>query len=178
MTRDTMALINRAKKDNMFCTDCGRKKNDAMVRRIRYLKRMKWFWGLNQLEQLCAVEKLNCPKCGSSHTTKVLSFSDSVPLPRENFISKTINPTFHINRGKTKAGDLKKPIHEYHDGASPVKDAKLRKKIGDYIHLTRIIDLENDRYYEKCTTEQGVVLRECDEKLTEHQGRGSAKLKK
>jgi hypothetical protein len=138
---------------------------------------MRWFWDLNQLDQIMAIEKLKCPKCGSLHTTKEISFSDSVLLPRENFILKAINPTYHTDRGKTKASDLKKPVYEYHDGASPVKDVKLRKKIGDFIHLNRIIDLKNDHYYEKCTTEQGVVLRECNEKLTEHQGRGSAKLK-
>lgn len=178
MLKDTTALMNRAKEKSIICTNCQYKKNYIIVKRIRYLKQMKWFWKLNQLGRLQAVEKFKCPKCGSTYTTQIITINDSIPLPREYFVLKAINPTYQASRGKTKSGDLKKPVYEYHHGSNPIKDAKLRKKHGDFIILKRIIDLENDQYYEKCTTEEGMILRECKEKLTEHQGRGSAKFKK
>ena len=40
----------------------------------------------------------------------------------------------------------------------------------------RMIDKENDRYVEKIRyTDTGTIIRDCDEKLTEHWGHGSAK---
>jgi hypothetical protein len=44
--------------------------------------------------------------------------------------------------------------------------------------LDRVIDRDNDYYLERIVDpETGEVIRECEEKLSEHQGRGSAKPK-
>ncbi len=68
------------------------------------------------------------------------------------------------------------------------KDKVIREeKIGDDYHkkskkwnfLHRIIDRLNDRYYELITDgETGDILKKTDEKLSQHQGHGSAKYKK
>ena len=52
-----------------------------------------------------------------------------------------------------------------------------RKSVGDFVNKERDIDHDNDRYREKITDKKGVVLREVDEPLSEHRGRGSAKFK-
>ena len=47
---------------------------------------------------------------------------------------------------------------------------------GKWFKKERIIDRENDRYYEKFTDpDTGVVTRFCDEPLSQHVGHGSAK---
>jgi hypothetical protein len=44
--------------------------------------------------------------------------------------------------------------------------------------IERVIDRENDKYYELITdSETGSILRECNEPLTQHVDRGSAKRK-
>ena len=50
------------------------------------------------------------------------------------------------------------------------------ESLGRFVDYERIIDRQNDRYYERIVDpETGEVLREIDEPLSEHIGRGSAK---
>jgi len=47
---------------------------------------------------------------------------------------------------------------------------------GDWVELYRLIDKDNDRYIKRVVDEDtGEVIYECDEPLSDHQGRGSAK---
>lgn len=63
---------------------------------------------------------------------------------------------------------------------------KRQTEMGDDLHrgtgvwnkLKRIIDRKHDRYYERIEDDQGHVLRECDEPLSQHIGHGSAKFSK
>jgi hypothetical protein len=73
---------------------------------------------------------------------------------------------------KHKRPGNRKPIAESFSGS------QLRKADGDYVDKERLIDRENDRYKERVVTEDGEVLRDVDEPLRVHQGRGSAKFKK
>lgn len=72
---------------------------------------------------------------------------------------------------KHKRPGKKKPIAESFSGS------ERRKSVGDYVNKERLIDRENDRYKERVVTEDGEVLRNVDEPLSAHHGRGSAKLK-
>ncbi len=49
------------------------------------------------------------------------------------------------------------------------------KKAGEWRPILRIIDRKNNRYEEKIVRNNGDVVRYVKEKLTEHQGHGSAK---
>jgi len=56
--------------------------------------------------------------------------------------------------------------------AVPESNRALRRQV----HVERIIDRENDRYFERVTDyETGEVIRECEEPLSKHVGRGNAK---
>lgn len=52
------------------------------------------------------------------------------------------------------------------------------KKMGTWVIKERIINREHDKYYEHIEDEGGTLIHHCDEKLSEHQGHGSAKLLK
>ena len=55
----------------------------------------------------------------------------------------------------------------------------LHRDTGKLMHLTRIIDRENNRYHEVIKDkETDKVLHECEEPLSKHQGHGAAKTKK
>lgn len=105
-------------------------------------------------------EKKPCPVCGCSKFTNKLVLSDRMS------ISERI-------QGKAKRLERKKPVQEFIYGVDYSKRAK------KYMDKERLIDRENDIYHEKITDkETGQVIHECDEKLSEHFGHGSAKNKK
>ena len=73
---------------------------------------------------------------------------------------------------KQKRPGHKKPIYE------SVSGDDLHRATGQWNKLTREIDRENNLYKEVITNpESGDVLRHCEEPLTDHFGRGSAKPK-
>ncbi|MCP3677931.1 MAG: hypothetical protein GY721_10200 [Deltaproteobacteria bacterium] len=47
----------------------------------------------------------------------------------------------------------------------------------EWRHIDRVIDKENNHYKEIIKDENGSLVRQCEEALTKHQGRGSAKKK-
>lgn len=50
--------------------------------------------------------------------------------------------------------------------------------LGKHVHRQRVIDRDNDYYSEKITEyENGNVIHQCDEPLSQHQGHGNAKRK-
>ncbi len=76
-------------------------------------------------------------------------------------------------RGKVRSdGATGKPALEFWSGDD------LTRSTGEWVTLERRNDRENDVYYERIVDKQGVVLREVTEPLSQHQGRGSAKIKK
>lgn len=73
---------------------------------------------------------------------------------------------------KIKRAGEKKPFVE-----SITKPSRSRK-LGKHVHHERVIDRENDEYYEKVTDyESGEVIHEQREPLSMHIGHGSAKKK-
>ncbi len=74
---------------------------------------------------------------------------------------------------KAKRAWEKKPYIE--DLAVPDYSRSLEK----IVHRERVIDRDNDRYFEKITDyESGEVIHHCEEPLSQHQGHGNAKPKK
>jgi ribosomal protein S27AE len=100
-----------------------------------------------------------CPSCGSLARNFGASMQETLTL-REKLGLK------HKRRG------YKKPIYESISGDD------LHRKSGEWNKLTREIDRENNRYREIIVNPtSGEVLRNVDEPLSEHTGRGSAKPK-
>jgi hypothetical protein len=80
----------------------------------------------------------------------------------------------HMGLGiKAKREGQKKPFSE--QKSLPV----LQRSTGRMAKHDRLIDRDNDNYEERVVDlETGEVLHECKEPLSEHQGHGSAKIKK
>ena len=105
------------------------------------------------------VDREPCPACGS------LARSFSVSLHETLVIREKLGM-------KHKRPGHKKPIYE------SVTGDDLHRDTGQWNKLTREIDRENNRYKEVITNpESGEVLRHCEEPLTDHFDRGSAKPK-
>lgn len=101
-----------------------------------------------------------CPNCGSKSKTLIIEFFDSLE----------INDKFQLDEKKK---DVKKPIREYVSGADKCKSKD------KFVEKTRVIDRENDCYYEKVVDpDSGEIIRFCKEPLSKHIGHGSAKNKK
>ncbi|WP_139207935.1 MULTISPECIES: hypothetical protein [unclassified Pseudomonas] len=105
-----------------------------------------------------------CSKCGSRKRIVELELSDTVD-----------SPVFEMLDGKLKQSNLsgkKKQRLHFKSGQ------ELSVRLGRYVNKERVLDKDNDRYLETVTDLlTGEVLRHCDEPLSEHQGRGSAKFK-
>ncbi|HBX23603.1 MAG TPA: hypothetical protein DEF34_08245 [Desulfotomaculum sp.] len=100
-----------------------------------------------------------CPKCASLKKQVQLFVSENVFLNIKECVGL-----------KFKKQGQKRPSKELISGD------EYFKKENRWISKERIIDRENDRYYEKAQdTETGFVLHECDEPLSEHTGHGSDK---
>ncbi|NCI51320.1 hypothetical protein GWC95_15435 [Sediminibacterium roseum] len=105
--------------------------------------------------------KTPCAVCG--HTVKSIEISiDDSLLVKEDVMIKKIDPKLPSKKkvlSTTQSGD------EYH------------RNSGTWQERTRIIDRENNLYYEKIENKEINFSKEVSEKLTDHQGHGSAKKK-
>jgi hypothetical protein len=75
-------------------------------------------------------------------------------------------------RLKHKRAGIKRPLVEMRSGAAASQIHP------PFVSKDQVIDRENDRYRERVVTEDGEVIRDVDEPLSKHQGRGSAKFKR
>lgn len=104
-------------------------------------------------------DEATCPVCGSGDRNIHASVSEAVAI-------------YESVRGKVRdAGQTGSPSLEFRSGDD------LTRSTGEWVMLERRIDRANDRYYERIVDTSGRVIRECDEPLSQHQGRGSAKYK-
>jgi len=105
-------------------------------------------------------QRIPCNKCGSTKRNYHVSISEVV-IARDGI------------GVKAKHGGEKKPYIE--DLGIPDYSRSLNK----VVHRARIIDRDNDRYFEKITDyESGEVIHHCDEPLSQHQGHGNSRTKK
>ena len=100
-----------------------------------------------------------CPECGSTNREFLMNAANKL------FLGEMLGM-------KHKRPGEKKPILETKCGDD------LFRKTGEWHKLIRIIDRQNDRYYEFITDANDKVVRHVDEPLSEHYGRGSAKRQK
>lgn len=115
---------------------------------------------LNQLAS--EVGRACCPQCGSTKQSMHIHFEDQIQTTEwvDIRLKSSSLPSRKKLRVHTQSGQ------------------QFSVKLGRHVDKTRVLDKENDRYFEKITdplTEE--VLRHCEEPLTAHQGRGSAKFK-
>lgn len=103
--------------------------------------------------------RVPCSTCGSTKRAYMASIVDTLAL--------------HDGIGlKAKRPDQKKPFIEE---LSMPSYSYSRKK---YVHRLRVIDRDNDRYFEKITDyETSEIIHNCEEPLSIHQGHGDAKRK-
>lgn len=98
-----------------------------------------------------------CGACGSPLKEVLIDVEDNLTL-------------YEQIRSKAKGAGGGKPFLETIDGDD------LHRKTGKWNKLTRVIDRRNDRYYELVRDPgSGEVIRECEEPLSHHVGRGSAR---
>lgn len=125
-------------------------------------------------------ETCKCSDCGAAIDTGA---DNSQPRTRCNACGSTrrtykidITETMNVMDGyslKGKRPDQKKPYIE--DRSLP----DYSHSRGKHVHLQRVIDRDNDNYFEKVTDYQtGEIIHHCEEPLSQHQGHGSAKHKK
>ncbi len=122
------------------------------------------------------------PACGSCGLTidepPGLPIADRTPCPqcgstaRKYFKHLKATAKAQASLGfKQKRPGVKKPLAEGFTGRD------LRQSVGDFVQKERLIDRKNDRYREKIVTDSGDTIRNVDESLSKHKGRGSAKFK-
>lgn len=100
-----------------------------------------------------------CKNCGGTSKTIHLAIEEKVNI-REGLGMKAKRP----GEKRPYIEDLSIPEHNY-----------CLEKV---VHRARIIDRDNDRYFEKITDyETDEIIHHCDEPLSQHQGHGSAKKK-
>jgi hypothetical protein len=103
-----------------------------------------------------------CPTCGSLARTFNLMVGGTIQA----------HSSIRIKARHGQVGDVK-PFHEQTSADDYHRDSK------EWRRVSRVIDRENDRYNdrynERITDAAGNVVREVDEPLSEHRGRGAAK---
>ncbi len=126
------------------------------------------------------IDQMHCAACGNAidEPTNTLPV-DRKPCPTCGSLARNLSVSLHETLlirekwgMKHKRHGHKKPIYESVSGDDLHRDTRQWNK------LTREIDRENNRYKEVITNpESGKVLRHCEEPLTDHFNRGSAKPK-
>ena len=112
--------------------------------------------GLSNPASATEVDRTPCPSCGSLARTINLQVSDSATL-REKVGLK------HKRPGHSK------PVYE------SVSGDDLHRASGKWNHLEREIDREHNRYRERIVAgDTGEIIRNVDEPLSNHVGRGAA----
>ncbi len=99
-----------------------------------------------------------CPSCGSAKRTVALSLRGTV----------TPHSGRHLKARHGQPGRVA-PHLEIVAGADQFRET------GEWRQVERVIDRENDRYTERIVDADGNVVREVDEPLSRHTGRGAAK---
>lgn len=109
------------------------------------------------------INKDECPFCGSSCLQVLIESKDSLPTPKDCLKAKAKDDSFPS--AKKVRVDL-------------MTGYEKSRSNGQWVEKTRIIDKDNDRYYEHVVApETKKVLHHCEESLREHRGHGTERLK-
>lgn len=100
-----------------------------------------------------------CDVCGSIKRVHSISIVETLVV-RDGYGLKAKRP----GQKKPYVEDLSMPDYS--------------RSLGKDVHRQRVIDRDNDHYFEKITDyETGEVIHHCEEPLSQHQGHGNAKRK-
>lgn len=115
---------------------------------------------LKEMSDIQPDQRTPCPKCGSTS--------------RHFEVTSLVSIGISVRAGmKGKHPGDKTPFIEQISGAD------LFRKIGKWMHLSRVIDRENDQYSEIITDPTtGEIIHKCEEPLSKHTGHGTARQKK
>ena len=115
--------------------------------------------GLGERENVPVENRTKCPHCGD--TARVFKV----------MLTSTVKITSSL-RGKARDAAGGKPFPEFKSEDS------FSRKLGIWAKRYMRIDRRNNRYFEEVINpESGDIIHFCDEPLSDHQGRGSAKKK-
>ena len=115
-------------------------------------------------EKMENAEQAPCPHCPSTARNVSVAITEEVAFT-----------VYDSMRAKNRRKDLPSKDKLRTD---IIAGFELHRKTGKWYKKDRVIDRDNDYYLERIVDpETGEVIRECEEKLSEHQGRGSAKPK-
>lgn len=107
-----------------------------------------------------SISSQSCPSCSSTKKTIHFDLHEKV-LIHEQIKGKV--------KDVTKTGK-KKEVLKFTDGHEQSIN-------GEWVDKIQLVDALNDKYFEEITNEKGEVIRFCEEPLSQHKGRGSAKFK-
>jgi hypothetical protein len=100
-----------------------------------------------------------CDVCGSTKRVHSVSIMETLVV-RDGYRLKAKRP----GQKKPYLEELSRPDYSH--------------SRGKHVHRQRVIDRDNDQYFEKITDyENGEVIHHCEEPLSQHQGHGDAKRK-
>lgn len=102
-----------------------------------------------------------CPNCGHDKQILHINIEDSVEVY-----------DFFELKGKNDSYNGKRKLRLHH-----IEGHELSYN-GAFVYKLRIIDKDRDYYIERVRDKAGNIIHECEEKLSEHIGHGSAKFKK
>ena len=117
-----------------------------------------------------------CKQCFSILIDETGGEEERKPCPYCNSVDREIHKIlrdkfeiYDLLTGKLKKNGKGKPIFEIKSGEEIFELEGIR------VNKVRIIDKENDRYFELIQDKNGNVIRRCEEKLSNHQGHGLSK---
>ena len=106
-------------------------------------------------------KQTHCLICNSTNKTVTLNFEDSLTV--RDKLSGKVKDYSKLSK--------KRVTIEFISGSEQSKN-------GNWVEKERIIDRDQNKYFEKVIDENGNDIHFCSEKLTEHFGHGSAKFPK
>jgi hypothetical protein len=102
-----------------------------------------------------------CPNCNSKKKLIYLELEEILPDIFDTISGKKVNPNLNSK---------KKMLEKFYDGYDQSAN-------GDLAYKKQTISPEKDYYFEEVKNSQGDIIRYCEEKLSNHKNRGSAKFK-
>jgi hypothetical protein len=110
------------------------------------------------------MSEISCAKCGAA----IKASDEECPLCGCTFSAGETKILLRASVRHGQPGQIK-PYAVYESGDS------LHRESGEWRRVERTIDRKGNRYLERVMRPDGEIVREVDELLTEHTGRGSAR---
>lgn len=115
----------------------------------------------------------NCKQIVNNRNTECKCGSSEFELLINEDLNINIGEELNAEGNKVKYGKKKRKSLEFYS-----KKTESKKTDTGNAYSQRLINRETDFYSERILDEKGEVIHECHEKLSNHQGHGSAKFNK